>query len=121
MAESGLPSPGYEPTDVTFRLLLSGACLVLGVILICAFGVMWLYPSAQQDRRLTGPLPAYPAPRLQSNPAADLLAFEKQERSQLNSYGWVDKQKGIVRIPIDEAMRRIAAQGIPDWPRGTQP
>jgi hypothetical protein len=116
MAEPTLPSARYEPADVSFRFLLCGAGAVLGTILLCAIGVMWLYPTAVQDQRLTTALPVYPAPRLQTDPAADLQRFTTQEFSRLNSVGWVDKDRGIVHIPIDEAMRRVAAQGIPDWP-----
>jgi hypothetical protein len=53
---------------------------------------------------------------LQANPAADLQRFTATELSRLNSVGWADKSRGIVHIPIDEAMDRVAAQGIPDWP-----
>jgi hypothetical protein len=119
MAEPALPPARYEQADVTFRFLLCGAGVVLGTILLCAFGVMWLYPTSVQDRRLTTALPVYPTPRLQSDPAADLRRFTAQELSSLNSVGWVDKSHGIVHIPIDEAMRRVAAQGIPDWPAGS--
>jgi len=116
MAEPALPPARYEQSDVTFRFLLCGAGVVLCTILLCAFGVMWLFPGAVQDRRLPSPLPIYPAPRLQANPAADLQRFTATELSRLNSVGWADKSRGIVHIPIDEAMGRIAAQGIPDWP-----
>jgi hypothetical protein len=116
MAEPALPPARYEQSDVTFRFLLCGAAVVLNTILLCAFGVMWLYPTAVQDRRLTSALPVYPVPRLQSDPAADLQRFTAQELSRLNSVGWVDKSHGVVHIPIDEAMRRVAAQGIRDWP-----
>jgi topoisomerase IA-like protein len=34
----------------------------------------------------------------------------------LESYGWVDKDKGVVRIPIEEAMRLIAERGLPPTP-----
>lgn len=116
MAEPALPPARYEQSDVTFRFLLCGVGVVLSTLLLCAFGVMWLYPTAVQDRRLTTALPVYPAPRLQFDPAADLQRFTAEELSHLNSVGWVDKSHGIVHIPIDEAMRRVAAQGIPDWP-----
>ena len=33
---------------------------------------------------------------------ADLRAAEA---SELNSYGWVDQSKGVVRLPINEAMK----------------
>jgi len=31
----------------------------------------------------------------------------------LTSYGWVDKNAGVVRIPIDEAMKIVVKQGLP--------
>ena len=34
----------------------------------------------------------------------------------LSSYGWVDRAHGVVRVPIDVAIRHLAAQGIPSWP-----
>jgi hypothetical protein len=116
MAEPALPSARYEPSDVTFRFLLCGAGVVLGTILLCAVGVMWLYPTSVQDHRVASALPVYPAPRLQADPATDLQRFTARELSRLNGVGWVDKSRGIVHIPIAEAMRRVAAQGIADWP-----
>ena len=54
-----------------------------------------------------------PAPRLQMRPDLDLQAVRAQEDRILTTYGWVDKSRGVVRIPIDEAMRLVAAQGLP--------
>jgi hypothetical protein len=116
MAEETLPPAGYEREDVTFGFMLCGAISVLGLILVCTFLVMWLYPSAKQDRRFPSALPAYPVPRLQTDPHADLLRLRAGQMAQLNGTGWIDKGKGIVHIPIDAAMQRIAQQGIPDWP-----
>ncbi len=116
MAEPALPPARYEPSDVTFRFLACGAGVVIATILLCVLGVMWMYPNAVQDRRIPSALPVYPAPRLQSDPAADLRRFTAKELSRLNSVGWVDKSHGIVHIPIDQAMQKVAAQGIPDWP-----
>ena len=36
--------------------------------------------------------------------------------TMLNSYGWVDKNAGIVRIPIDEAMKLTLQRGLPSRP-----
>ena len=52
-------------------------------------------------------------PLLQTNPSGDLEKIQESERTILNGYGWVDQQKGIVRIPIDEAMKRVLANGLP--------
>ena len=30
---------------------------------------------------------------------------------ELTSYGWIDRQRGIVRIPIDRAMELLANEG----------
>ena len=35
----------------------------------------------------------------------------------LNSYGWVDRSKGIVRIPIDRAIDLLAKRGLPARPQ----
>jgi hypothetical protein len=36
-----------------------------------------------------------------------------REDHVLNSYAWVDKQAGIVRVPIDRAIDMLAAKGLP--------
>ena len=64
----------------------------------------------------SGQLP--PEPRLQNHPREDLLALRRAEDAVLNSYGWVDRTAGIVRIPIDQAIRRTLNG---DSPRGRQP
>lgn len=116
MSDHSLPPARYEHEDLTFGFMLWGLGGVLILILFCTFLVMWLYPSAVQDRRLPSGVPTYPAPALQANPHADLLHFQATQRAQLDGTGWIDKSKGIVHIPIDTAMQQIARQGIPDWP-----
>ena len=37
----------------------------------------------------------------------------------LDSYGWVDPDKGIVRIPIDQAIDIVAQKGLPSKPSPT--
>ncbi len=57
--------------------------------------------------------PSPTVPTLQVNPSADLERLQESERMALSSYGWVDQQKGIVRTPIDEAMKRVVEKGLP--------
>jgi hypothetical protein len=58
-----------------------------------------------------------PEPRLQSIPGNstypedDLRQMQRENDAVLNSYGWVDRESGIARIPIDEAMRLLVQQG----------
>jgi hypothetical protein len=67
------------------------------------------------------PLPVYPAPRLQSDSAADMRAFHAQQMRQLESTGWADEAHGVVHIPIVDAMHIVGREGIPGWPAPETP
>jgi hypothetical protein len=60
---------------------------------------------------------APPGPRLQTSPERDMQQFRAEEDKRLNSYYWIDKQKGSVHIPIDEAMKKVVNTGIPGFPK----
>jgi hypothetical protein len=48
--------------------------------------------------------------------------WQQARAKALNSYGWVDRQKGIIHIPIDEAMKDVVRQaGGAGTGGGTQP
>jgi hypothetical protein len=36
--------------------------------------------------------------------------FMIDQKEQLQGYGWVDKDKGVVHVPIDQAMQRVIAE-----------
>ena len=122
MPESGVQrnlDVEYERSDVSLFVIgvvALGIVVLLGVAPLIMLGA---FPLARGDveRRLTI---TPPEPRLQTDPAADLAAYMAKQRELLDSYGWVDRAQGIARIPIEEAMRRLAQQGIPEFP-GTAP
>lgn len=116
-AKAELPPARHELSDVNGRLALVVFPGMLAVLVLCIFLARWIYPHAVIDRRLPEPPPTVPAPRLQSDPATDMQNFLKAELARLNSRGWDDKAKGEGHIPIEDAMHRIAASGIPDWPK----
>jgi len=58
-----------------------------------------------------------PKPRLQVAPILDLKQMRAAEDQILGSYGWVDRQRGIVRIPIDRAIDLLAQRGLPSRPQ----
>jgi len=49
-----------------------------------------------------------------------MLARREKEEARLNSYAWLDKEAGVVRIPIDRAMALIAEGGLPVGSQGTE-
>jgi hypothetical protein len=59
----------------------------------------------------------FPQPRLESNERLEINDFRAQEEKTLNSYGWVDQQTGVVRIPIDRAMQLLVQRGLPTRPQ----
>lgn len=64
----------------------------------------------------------FPQPRLEENERSEIFDFNLKEEQKLHSYGWVDQNAGVVRIPIDRAMELIAQRGLPTTPQaGTVP
>jgi hypothetical protein len=107
----------YEPSDLSFGVI-AGALAGLAVMLFVWLGISsvtlrWLSsgPSTLEERHaLLKPHSLPPPPRLQADPAADLAELHAREDNLLNQYGWVDRNKGIVHIPIDQAIDQVAAR-----------
>ena len=62
-----------------------------------------------------------PAPLLQASPEAEMDEMLAAEERELSSYGWVDRERGIVRIFIDEAIDRLVAEGLPRFETAAPP
>jgi len=65
------------------------------------------------DAALARTRPNFPEPRLQVAPREDLQTFRAREEAELNSYGWIDRTAGIVRLPISRAMDLLVERGLP--------
>ena len=63
----------------------------------------------------------YPGPQLQTSAVRDMNRFRAQQLQQLNGAYWLDKAHGIVHLPIEDAMRLVAKEGIADWPKTPYP
>jgi hypothetical protein len=61
----------------------------------------------------------FPEPRLQQLPIIDLERFREQEKRKLEHYNWLDKEKGIVSIPIAEAKKKLLEQMKANAPEQT--
>lgn len=63
----------------------------------------------------------FPEPRLQLDDGYQEIAdMHAREDLLLNNYSWIDRSKGTVRIPIDQAILIIAQRGLPVAPATTQ-
>ena len=104
-----------EKTDAPLWLYAALAAGLVAFFIISVVALRFIYPGS-----VSGPSDApreqSAVPALQINPSADLAAHRAAEHRQLTSYGWVDRQAGVVRMPIERAMQDVAASGIKDWP-----
>jgi hypothetical protein len=57
-----------------------------------------------------------PTPALQTQPFADIYTLRQGEADRLTTYGWVDKDGGVARIPIDRAIDMLLQRGLPVRP-----
>lgn len=116
MAEQTNPLTRYQPERIPRRLPLKlGAGLAAALVLALAILAL-VFPASLHPIAEGPPDPLPPAPRLVTDETAELRQLRAAEEQRLASYGWVDRSAGIVHIPIEEAMHRIAGQGIPTWP-----
>lgn len=140
--------PEFEQEDwspkVVYGFLAALACVgVVAYFIIRGFyGYMDAYEQKRQPERsplVTATLPSdqrgasrkaiegeikenFPQPRLETDERTEINDFRVGEEDKLNSYGWVDQNAGVVRIPIDRAIDLIAQRGLPTTPKtGTVP
>ena len=123
MTKAAGNSPECERSDADTRgVWLTAGALLLGVVvvmllMIALFNVlMEVHPMHRAtDSPFVAERASPPEPRLQVNPAAELQRLREAEQSLLTTYGWVDQEAGIVRIPIERAMEIVAERGLPEW------
>jgi hypothetical protein len=115
---------GYERTDAAAGATFRAGLVILGVMFLTALALVPMFRLLGREETARQPPPAEvvktemsePAqtfPRLVTAEPRVLAAFRAQEDALLSSYGWVEKDKGLVRIPIAEAMKIVAERGLP--------
>jgi hypothetical protein len=119
------PKVRHEPSDVNVRAITRfGVAFVLVGIAIC-FLIWFVFDVfRRREQASKTPLPAQrplnvdarqlpPEPRLQPSPITDLNRMLAAEEEILNGYAWIDRQRGLVRIPIARAMDLVVREGLP--------
>jgi hypothetical protein len=106
------PQPSYrpEPPAVATRVVVSVALGFLAFVGISLF-LLRIYYGDEINQATFAPPAAFVRPQLQTDDVADLAKLRNRQRRELSEYAWVDHDKGIVRIPIEDAMKLIVARG----------
>lgn len=127
---------GFERKDITsasviyFFVALAIVALLIHFLLAGMYKVLDSYyrsdstasplvTNVPKDTRAVAPgypEQVFPNPRLEQNERTQLDDIRLQELQKLNSYGWVDQQGGVVRIPIERAMDLVVQRGLPVAP-----
>jgi hypothetical protein len=115
MSEHANVRTDYERSDVSARLvgiLAAG----LGLVLLASPFILWAcYPDSVRSAAPAYPRVSPPQPVLQIDPAEELRQFEQAEKQRLETYGWIDRARQTLRIPIEHAMELTRERGLPGW------
>lgn len=106
----------FERSDADPRLISAIALGVVVFLLGVPFLVLVSYPDTPSLGRIPDNSPPPPGPRLQVAPRADLDRLRARESDRLTTFGWVDQDKQIVRMPIERAMKLLSERGLAGWP-----
>ena len=122
---------GYEHGDMTPAVVASaavGLLIMLGVVLLAVtlleqvmvgIPVTISRPSDLVNGLQAAPAPTPPAPALEADPGQTFNPYRAAQEQKLNTYGWVDRAAGVIRMPIDRAIDVTAERGLPGRPMAT--
>jgi hypothetical protein len=115
-----LKQMGYQKEDLDIKPLMV-ALVGLGIFTVFAAVVSWLFfvlflpkdavPDNKPARTAARRVP--PMAKLQADPMKEISDFRAEEKSVLDHAGWIDKEKGIARIPVHQALEKVASEGLP--------
>jgi hypothetical protein len=109
---------GHDKTEVSVPfIVVSLAVLLVGTFLVALLvvGIFRFFSHTYQPQESAKQSQAQipPEPRIEVEPWQQLLSVHAREDHVLTSYAWVDRQGGVVRIPINQAMDELAKKGLP--------
>ena len=117
------PDVKYETSDAKAKTLgFIGAGIIIAAIILPL--LLWgLYRFFEDTAAKGSPIPetvgkqsfeTAKSPPLEPNPVGNHQNFQRAENEKLNGYGWIDKQNGVVHIPIERAMKQLVKNGLPE-------
>lgn len=108
---------GHEERDINVgKVAAFGVALMLLIVVgaVAAWFTFRFFAGLPEEGEPLSPLyqpqQPPPAPRLQVVPVKDLEEKRRADEERLAGYGWVDREQGVVHIPIERAMDLVAAK-----------
>ncbi len=116
-------APGHETRDIDARRLGLLSAVLAALVVVAMAAMFWVFnhfAAREAARQPAGATMAArsevrfpPEPRLQVSARDDLRRLRAEEDAILGGYGWSDREKGLVRIPIERAMEIVVERGLP--------
>ncbi len=116
-----MSSPGYETRDLSPRhaVIFVGALLLTGIV---TAGIVWGIADFMRSSAIEAHGPARhplaqarvepPTPRLQVVPSKDIASYRSEIAQTLTTYGWVQREAGVVRLPVERALELVLKEGL---------
>ncbi len=107
----------YEPRDASVRVIVISSAIMGGLLVGSVVFSTWMYhtryhgesamPTSGRQTSFTGGANA------KLGIVEDMTRVTQAADQRLEHYGWVDRQAGIARIPIERAMQLVGTGAKP--------
>ena len=109
---------GHETKEVSVPFVfVSLSALIIGTFLVSllVIGIFQFFKSTYHPEQVAKESVQVvpPEPRVEEHPAQQLQTIRTREDHILSTYALIDKNQGIVRVPIDRAIDMLAQKGVP--------
>ena len=107
----------YERSDVTMQLVVSLAVGLATFVVVTPLVLPLIFPQSLSHASPTSrPALSSNAPPLDVAPRQTLQLTQQDDAQFEGRYGWTNRSRGTVRIPVDRAVEILLRRGLPGWP-----
>jgi hypothetical protein len=107
----------YQRSDVQIRVVAWTAAGLATFVVVAPLVLPLIFPQSMSHATpASRPAHSSNAPPLEVAPQDALQKSRRDEAETGRTYGWVDHDRGIVRIPTVRAVEILLHRGLPGWP-----
>ncbi|MCC8982968.1 hypothetical protein [Bradyrhizobium acaciae] len=107
----------FERSDIAINAIAWIAVGLGAFVLLVPLVMPLIFPqSLHHASPAARPALSSSAPPLEIAPADELERARREDAEATSTYGWVDRERGIVRVPVKRATEMLLRKGLPGWP-----
>lgn len=111
---------GYETSDARMKPLVVSMVALFSLLTVTMVGMAVVFRQLDsvgreevRDHPMAPERQTPPEPRLQVFPTREIAEYRTRMAHELGTHGWIDREAGVVRIPIARAMQLTVERGLP--------